>query len=86
MPHLSALYVYPVKSCRGVALAEAVLDHRGLIHDREFMVVDAEDRHLTQRATPALAHVATAIGEEGAAFIGGRRGANFACRGVRRAA
>ena len=61
MPHLSALYCYPVKSCRGVALDEAVLDQRGIVHDREFMVVDAENRFLTQRATPALGRVITAI-------------------------
>lgn len=61
MPHLSALYVYPVKSCRGIALTEATLDHRGIVHDREFMVVDAQNRHMTQRATPAMAHITTAI-------------------------
>ena len=59
MPHLSALYVYPVKSCRGVALDEAVLDECGLLHDRQFLIVDAQDRFLTQRSTPGLAHILT---------------------------
>ena len=61
MPYVSALYCYPVKSCRGVALTEAVLDHRGLLRDRAFMVVDAQNRHMTQRATPAMARITTAI-------------------------
>ena len=61
MPLLSALYVYPVKSCRGVSLDEAVLDERGLLHDRQFLIVDAQDRFLTQRITPALAHILTAL-------------------------
>ena len=61
MPHLAALYCYPVKSCRGVALDEAMLDQRGIAHDREFLVVDADNRFLTQRGTPALAHVVTAL-------------------------
>ena len=65
MPKISALYCYPVKSCRGVALDEAVLDRRGIVHDREFMIVDAEDRFLTQRTTPALGRVGTALEEGG---------------------
>lgn len=59
MPQLAALYVYPVKSCRGVALDEAVLDERGLCHDRQFLIVDAQDRFLTQRTVPALARILT---------------------------
>ena len=64
MPRLAALYCYPVKSCRGVMLDEAVLDRRGIIHDREFMAVDAEDRFLTQRATPTLGRVSTGMTDD----------------------
>ena len=64
MPHLSALYVYPVKSCRGISLDEAVLDKRGLLHDRQFLIVDAQDRFLTQRSTPALARILTALTDD----------------------
>ena len=63
-PYLSALYCYPVKSCRGVALQGAALDHRGILHDREFMVVDAQGCFMTQRATPAMARIATAIADD----------------------
>ena len=61
MATLSALYCYPVKGCRGIALPEAVLDAHGIDHDREFLVVDAQDRFLTQRAMPALALIETAL-------------------------
>ncbi len=61
MPRLSALYCYPVKSCRGVALTEATLDRRGIVHDREMLVVDPHGQQMTQRATPALAHVETEL-------------------------
>ena len=61
MATLSALYCYPVKGCRGVLLQEAVLDARGIAHDREFLIVDAQDRFLTQRATPALALIEGAL-------------------------
>ena len=61
MPRLSALYCYPVKSCRGVVLDEAVLNRRGIVHDREFMIVDAQNHGMTQRATPRMARIGTAI-------------------------
>ena len=64
MAILSALYCYPVKSCRGVALTEATLDARGILHDREFLIVDADDRFITQRAVPVLALIGTAITAE----------------------
>ncbi|MEO7762040.1 MAG: MOSC domain-containing protein [Casimicrobiaceae bacterium] len=55
---LSALYVYPVKSCRGIALANAQLTERGLLHDREWMIVAANANpapFVTQREIPRLA-------------------------------
>jgi hypothetical protein len=35
---IGAINVYPVKSCRGVALQSAMLTEAGLIFDREWMV------------------------------------------------
>lgn len=55
--HVSGLFVYPIKSCAGTAVAEWELDRNGLAHDRSFMVVDPEGRFLTQREQPALALV-----------------------------
>lgn len=54
---VAALTVYPVKSCGAVHLTEAVLEPRGLRHDRRFVVVDADGRFLTQREEPRLALV-----------------------------
>ncbi len=54
---LSALYVYPVKSCAGVALDEALLVETGLEFDRSWMVVDPQGEMLTQRVLPRLALV-----------------------------
>ena len=62
-PQLHGLFVYPVKSCRGIALTEARLTATGLAHDREWMVVDPEGRFITQRDTPALALVGTALSD-----------------------
>jgi uncharacterized protein len=52
---VTELHVYPVKSCAGTPLGLAPLDARGIVHDREFMIVDPEGHFLTQRELPRLA-------------------------------
>lgn len=52
---ISQLYVYPIKSCAGVAVSEAVLTDTGLEFDRAWMVVDAQGNFLTQRELPRMA-------------------------------
>lgn len=61
---LSAIYIYPVKSARGIALPEATVSDRGLTHDRRFMVVDAHGHMLTQRVVGALARLETALASD----------------------
>jgi hypothetical protein len=56
---LSALHVYPIKSCAGVSPASALLTDTGLDYDRAWMLVDAAGDMLTQRVLPRLALVAT---------------------------
>ena len=63
MLRLTALYVYPVKSCQGLAVASAAVDAHGLVGDRRFLVVDAEGRFLTQRVHPRMALIETALSE-----------------------
>jgi uncharacterized protein YcbX len=60
---IASLFVYPVKSCRGIALRQARLTPRGLQYDREWMVVLPDGRFLTQREAPRLALVGTALHE-----------------------
>jgi len=53
---VTGLFHYPIKSCGGVSLAEADIEHRGITHDREFMVVDSTmGLFLTQREFPRMA-------------------------------
>lgn len=54
---ISRLFVYPVKSCAGVEVREAVLTETGLDLDRAWMVVDAQGAFVTQRELPRLALV-----------------------------
>ena len=52
---IAQLFVYPVKSCAGVALQEAVLTETGLDLDRAWMVVDAQGMFVSQREQPRMA-------------------------------
>ena len=57
MMRLAALHVYPIKSCRGTSLGEAVIGPRGIQGDRRWMLVVPEGRFLSQRRHPRLALV-----------------------------
>jgi len=69
---LAALNVYPVKGCRGIAVARARVATRGLVAvagtaaagDREWMIVDPDGRFVTQREQPRLALIATRLGAD----------------------
>lgn len=61
MVTIASLHVYPVKSCRGVDVSRAVLTNAGLAHDREWMIVSAAGRFLTQREEPRLALIHTTL-------------------------
>lgn len=61
MIRLSALFIYPVKSLGGCTVASAEVDALGLVGDRRFMVVDENDRFLTQRTLPQMALIRTAL-------------------------
>ena len=51
---LSAITIYPVKSCPGINLDEWSLSSMGLRDDRRFMIVDPAGQMVTQRTHPQL--------------------------------
>ena len=51
---IASLHLYPVKSCRGIAVDEALVVETGFELDRFWMVVDAEGRFVTQRQMPRM--------------------------------
>lgn len=59
--HISALNVYPVKSCRGIALDRALLTATGIAFDREWMVVEPDGEFVTQRELPRMAMIETRL-------------------------
>lgn len=64
---ITALNIYPIKGCRGVPLAATAVDRLGLVGDRRLMLVDAENRFISQREVAALATLVPAL--EGGALM-----------------
>lgn len=58
---ISHLFVYPIKSCAGVARTQAVLTETGLEWDRNWMVVDKQGMFLSQRELPRMALIVPQI-------------------------
>lgn len=58
---IGRLFVYPIKSCSGIEMTEAVLTETGLDLDRAWMVVDGEGEFVTQREEPRLALIQPAF-------------------------
>jgi uncharacterized protein YcbX len=52
---VSGLFIYPVKSLGGISLPAAELTPQGLRHDRRWLIVDANNRFLTQREHAEMA-------------------------------
>ncbi len=58
---LTGISIYPIKSCGGIDLDEALLTHHGFEWDREWMLVDPHGQFLTQRSHPRMALIATEL-------------------------
>src|ERR1700754_2441416 len=54
---VSDLFIYPLKSARGIAIPSAAIDAFGLTGDRRAMLVDPSGQFITQRELQALAQV-----------------------------
>lgn len=62
---VSALYRYPIKSCKGHALQAAGTDARGIADDRRMMIVDSSGEFITQRDVPRLALIEPLMSDDG---------------------
>ena len=58
---LTGIYIYPVKSVRGVRLEHVTLENGRLPGDRCWILVDENGRFMHQREFPQMARVAAAI-------------------------
>jgi uncharacterized protein YcbX len=64
MLRLSALWVFPLKSARGLSLSQAETGDRGFDGDRRFMLVDGNGQFLSQRRLPKMALLHTSLDEK----------------------
>lgn len=62
---IRALNIYPIKSCRGIALDSALVGATGLADDRHWMMVRPNGRFVTQRELPRMALIETRVDAEG---------------------
>jgi len=62
---VSELYIYPIKSLGGISLSNAEVTDRGLKYDRRWMLVDEQNRFLTQREYPQMALLKVQVENDG---------------------
>ncbi|MFC8018711.1 MOSC domain-containing protein [[Kitasatospora] papulosa] len=58
---LGAVFVHPVKSLAAIAADEAAVEPWGLDGDRRWMLIDAENRVVTQRQQPRMAQLSAEV-------------------------
>jgi len=64
---IQELHVYPIKSCKGIAVTQCMVTARGFHLDRMFMVVDKSGKFVSQRSYPSMSLIEVMMSaEEGA--------------------
>ena len=61
MLKVSALFIYPIKACRGIEVQAFRLDALGPQLDRRFMLVDEQGTFISQRQEPRLSQVVPSL-------------------------
>lgn len=64
-PTLTALHLFPLKSCAPLSPMEAEVEARGLAGDRRWMVVDENGRFLTARKLPRMVLLRAQVSVDG---------------------
>ena len=76
--YLSEINIYPIKSLAGISLKESKIERRGLEFDAYRMLVDENNKFLTQREFPKMATVKTEISADGLRVSSGGNSFNVA--------
>ncbi|MXV49752.1 MOSC domain-containing protein [Pedobacter sp. HMF7647] len=63
MLQVSQLFIYPIKSLGGISVSEAEITDRGFKHDRRWMLIDKNDRFLSQREFAQMALLTVEIND-----------------------
>ena len=64
MIQVTDIYIYPVKSLKGIPLKDAEAGSRGFKYDREWMITDSDYQFLTQRQIEAMATISVSIAKD----------------------
>jgi uncharacterized protein YcbX len=64
MFQISELYIYPIKSLGGIKLNKATITDRGFKFDRRWMLIDDNNRFISQRECAVMALLKTSISDE----------------------
>jgi uncharacterized protein YcbX len=65
MIEVSGLTIYPVKSCAGIDGRSMRLDRFGLVGDRRWLLVDENNRFMSQRELSSMALIGAAVDDDG---------------------
>ena len=61
---LSEIYIYPIKSLGGIKLSQSEFNERGLKFDRRLMLIDENNKFITQRELPKMSLISTEINKD----------------------
>jgi len=70
--YISEINIYPVKSLAGISVKESKIERRGLEFDRRWLLIDENNKFLTQREFPKMATVKTKILSDGLQVSSGK--------------
>lgn len=58
---VTGLWIYPIKSCRGISLQEMQIGPTGPVFDRQWMIVDEKNQFISLRTHPKLSQIFTSL-------------------------
>lgn len=64
MPILSQIFLYPIKSLAGIQVQRWPVNRNGLLYDRKWMLVDDQQKFLSQRRLPKMALIKPRIEQD----------------------
>lgn len=63
--NISQINIYPIKSLKGISVESATVEDRGLKFDRRWLLVDPDNKFITQREVPKMATVGLEVQSDG---------------------
>lgn len=58
---VTGLWIYPIKSCRGISVEELQIGPTGPVFDRQWMIVDHNNQFISLRTHPKLSQIFTSL-------------------------